>query len=103
MEHLTCDLCGGPLLLTEPVRYEVRIEVKSAYDPLELTQEDLEKDHHREIAEILDRLNQMDPKAVQDQVYARFDLDLCAKCQSVFVKDPLRRALVQRLLQPKSN
>ena len=43
MDHLTCDRCGNGLLLDAPVRYEVRIEVKSAYDPLELTREDLDR------------------------------------------------------------
>lgn len=41
MDRLTCDRCGAGLLLDAPVRYEVRLEVKSAYDPLELSEEDL--------------------------------------------------------------
>ena len=34
---------GIRLLLDAPVRYEVKIEVTSAYDPLELSREDLER------------------------------------------------------------
>jgi hypothetical protein len=33
MNHSTCDGCGGELLTDSEVRYEVRIEVKAAYDP----------------------------------------------------------------------
>ena len=43
MNHQTCDLCGQELLARSEVRYEVRIEVKAAYDPLEITEEDLVK------------------------------------------------------------
>ena len=32
MDKLTCDLCGQGLLLDSAVRYEVKIEVKAAYD-----------------------------------------------------------------------
>jgi len=34
MGHRTCDQCGQELLKDIPVRYEVKIEVKAAYDPL---------------------------------------------------------------------
>jgi len=56
MDRLTCDRCGSGLLLDAPVRYEVRIEVKSAYDPLELTEEDLAK-AAEELKRAIERLN----------------------------------------------
>lgn len=103
MDHLVCDLCGGPLLAQEDVRYEVKVEVKSAYDPLELTREDVEQDHRREIAALLERLKKMDPKAVEAQVYSSFEFDLCMKCQRRYVQDPLRRALIRRVIEPRPN
>src|SRR5262249_35933129 len=53
MNHLTCDLCGKDFEAEEEVRYEVRIEVKAAYDPLRLAAEDLNKDYRAEIAKVL--------------------------------------------------
>ena len=103
MEHLTCDLCGRPLLLDAPVRYEVKIEVKSAYDPMELTREDLEIDHRAEIQDLLRQLAGTDPKKAQDQVYAVFGFDLCARCQPGFLTDPLRRDAVRRAIAAREN
>ena len=40
MEGITCDRCGKSLLIDESVRYEVKIVVQAAYDPMELTAED---------------------------------------------------------------
>jgi hypothetical protein len=91
MDHLTCDLCGKALLADEPARYELRIQLYAAYDPLELTPEDLERDHRAEIRALLDRLEQMDPQEVEDSVYKEFHFDLCMACQRRYRRDPLPR------------
>lgn len=88
MDHLTCDRCGAGLLLDAPVRYEVRIEVKSAYDPLELTQEDLAT-AAEELGKCLERLKDYSADQAQDEVYREFRFDLCATCQRTFLKAPL--------------
>lgn len=90
MDHLTCDRCGGGLLLDAPVRYEVRIEVKSAYDPLELTSEDLAK-AEGELRDLLAKLKDYSADQAQDEVYRDFRFDLCATCQKLFLKNPLGR------------
>lgn len=88
MDRLTCDRCGGGLLLDLPVRYEVSIEVKSAYDPLELTSEDL-VDAEAEMKRLIEKLRQVSPDAAQDEVYRKFRFDLCATCQKAYLKNPL--------------
>jgi len=88
MNHLTCDRCGRGLLLDAPVRYEVRIEVKSAYDPLEITAEDLQN-AERGLHEALERLKDYSPERAQDEVYREFRFDLCATCQRAFLLNPL--------------
>ncbi len=90
MERLTCDRCGAGLLLDAPVRYEVFLEVLSAYDPLELTEEDLAK-AERELREALERLKDYPAEKAQDEVYRRFRFDLCAGCRRAFLADPLGR------------
>ena len=88
MDRLTCDRCGNGLLLDAPLRYEVRIEVKSAYDPLELTAEDLEK-AAGELKRSVEALQNYSAEKAQDEIYREFRFDLCATCQKEYLKSPL--------------
>ncbi len=92
MDGLSCDLCGKALLADEPVRYEARIEVYAAYDPLELTPDDLARNHGAEIRALLARMADMDPQALEDAVHKEFRFDLCMACQRRYLRDPLCRA-----------
>jgi hypothetical protein len=91
MNRLTCDRCGNGLLLDAPVRYEVRIEVTSAYDPLELTREDLEN-AERELRALIESLRDYSAEKAQDEVHREFRFDLCATCQKAFLANPLGRS-----------
>ncbi|MBM4036338.1 MAG: hypothetical protein FJ291_31775 [Planctomycetes bacterium] len=91
MNRLSCDLCGAALLAGEPVRYEVRIQVYAAYDPLELTPDDLARDHRAEIRALLERLQDADPAELEESVYKDFRFDLCMACQRRYVRAPLPR------------
>ena len=88
MDRLTCDRCGSGLLLDAPVRYEVRIEVKAAYDPMELTEEDLAK-AAEDLKLVIERLKDYPAERAQDEIYREFRFDLCATCQKEFLKAPL--------------
>ena len=90
MDHLICDRCGNGLLLDAPVRYEVRIEVKSAYDPLELTSEDL-ADAAAGLKNAVESAKNLSAEEAQDEVYREFRFDLCRTCQKAFLKAPLGR------------
>jgi len=90
MDHLTCDRCGRGLLLDAPVRYEVKIEVKSAYDPLEITDDDLAR-AEEDLRKALERLKDYTARQAQDEIYRQFAFDLCATCQRDFLADPLGR------------
>ena len=89
MDGLSCDLCGKALLIDENARYLVRIQVYAAYDPMELTPDDLAKDHRAEIRKLIERLEDMDPQEVEDSVYKEFRFDLCPACQRRYIKSPL--------------
>ncbi len=91
MDHLTCDLCGKALLTDEPVRYEARIQVYAAYDPLELTPDDLARDTRAEIRALLERLRHADPQELEDSVHKEFRFDLCMACQRSYIRSPLPR------------
>jgi hypothetical protein len=83
VDGLTCDRCGGGLLLDAPVRYIVRIEVKAAYDPLEITEEDL-ANAEAGMKDALRELEETTAEEAQDQVYRRFTFDLCARCRKPY-------------------
>ena len=91
MNHLTCDLCGKALLIDEAVRYEARIQVYAAYDPLELTPDDLDQDHRAQIRALLEKLEGLDPQEIEDSVHKEFLFDLCMACQRRYLRDPLPR------------
>jgi hypothetical protein len=89
MNHGTCDRCGQELLHGSEVRYEVKIEIKAAYDPLNVTDQDLAKDFPKEIAEVLRQLEGLSVAEAQDQVYRSFEFDLCPACQRAYIRNPL--------------
>lgn len=91
MDRLTCDGCDRPLLLESDVRYEVRIEVKAAYDPMELTDEDLARDHTADLARLIAKLDHITEQEAMDQVYRTFRFDLCLPCQRRYLEQPLPR------------
>jgi len=91
MDRLTCDVCGNGLLLDGEVRYEVKIEVVSAYDPMEVTDEDLARDHEAEMKALVEKMKDMTQEQAMDPVYRAFRFDLCGRCQREYLRDPLRR------------
>ena len=86
---LVCDACGETLLLDSGVRYVLRIQGFAAYDPLEITREDLERDLDREIQKTLGYMKDRDPQSLEEEVYKEFQLDLCAVCWKEYRRDPL--------------
>ena len=92
MIHFTCDLCGKTLLADEDTRYVVKVEVYAAYDPMELTSQDLEDDRTEEMQDLLDEMADSDPEHLEDQVYKVFRFDLCPECHEAYLTDPLGRA-----------
>src|SRR5436309_12695709 len=100
MDGLVCDGCGEGLLLADDVRYVLRIEGFAAYDPMEITRADLDKDFEEEMRRVLERLSKLDPEKAQDQVHRAFHFDLCPRCWSRFLKDPLAGAKRPGAQQP---
>lgn len=90
MAHgLTCDRCDKTLLLDDTVRYEVRMIVRAAYDPMEITQDDLDKSTTTDWESLLAELENLSEEEAQDQVYRELAFDLCPSCQQLFLKAPL--------------
>lgn len=85
-QGLTCDRCGKALLVDEPLRYVVKVEVYAAYDPLEVTRREIEgRDLSGEIRSLLREIEARDAKELEREVYERRDLDLCPACRKGFL------------------
>jgi hypothetical protein len=91
MNHLTCDLCKQELLAKSEVRYEVRIEVKAAHDPLDLDAA-APPDYRTEIAKLLRQLERLSDEEIEKRVYRTFAFDLCSACQRRYIDNPLGAA-----------
>lgn len=105
MDGLVCDGCGATLLLDSDVRYVLRIEGFAAYDPLELTRDDLKRDFRAEMRALLESLSRLSAEEAQDQVYRSFRFDLCPECWRRYLGDPiggLRRGPERREEEKKS-
>ena len=89
MEGLVCDACGATLLLDTEVRYVVRIEGFAAYDPLEITREDLQKDLEAETRRLIEALSKMSPEDAEEEVHKEFRFDLCPRCWRRYAANPL--------------
>lgn len=85
-DGLCCDRCGKALLADEPVRYLAEVKVYAAFDPMELTREDLAQDHRAEIARLCREIETRDPEELLDGVARAFKLDLCMGCQRALLQ-----------------
>jgi len=86
---LVCNMCGKTLMLDEDVRYEVRINVYCAADPIEIGPGELERDLRGELARLLRQAEEMDEQELLDSVHREFKFHLCPRCQKAYLKNPL--------------
>lgn len=84
-----CDGCGKKLK-KGVLRYTVKIDVRAAYDTLEVGLIDLVRNHEEEIRQILESLETAAQQEVEDSIYKLIELDLCPSCQKAFIRQPLR-------------
>lgn len=84
-----CDGCGRELRKGQ-LRYNVNIDVKAAYDTMEVTLADLLRDHRDELKALIEKMEGDGTDAVEESVYKGFHLHLCPACQRAYIKGPLR-------------
>ncbi|MEC9476655.1 MAG: hypothetical protein VX764_06430 [Planctomycetota bacterium] len=89
MDGISCDRCGKGLLIEEEVRYQVHIVVQAAYDPMEITREDLEKTGKFDWSALMEKLAQLSEEEAQDQIHRELRFDLCPPCQKLYLATPL--------------
>ena len=92
MDGITCDMCGKSLLVDEDVRYVAELVVHAAYDPMELTSQDLQRDIRAEIAETLARIEERDAAELAEEIIATRRMDLCPPCRRKLLEGPFASA-----------
>jgi hypothetical protein len=99
MIHYNCDMCGKSLVPEEDERYVVKIEIYAACDSMEVDDEedlinDLEEDDDDDDDD--DEVDNLDPDEIDSVEYKTFRYDLCSKCHSRFLQDPLSIKSIRR-------
>ncbi len=84
-----CDGCGQEIL-QNALRYTVRIDVRAAYEDLEVGLMELVRDHRDEILRLIKGMESKSPEDIEESVYKGLKLDLCPGCQRAYVHAPLR-------------
>ncbi len=97
-----CDFCKRELDPDEDLRYVVKMEVYAAFHP-ERAEEDDDRDHLQEIQDILERLEDSQCEQIGDDVYQQLRFDLCPECRKRFIKNPLGREAVAKILDFSEN
>ena len=95
MRHFTCDFCSRPVASSD--RFIVSVEVKPAFNPDELTEEDLETDHLEQVAQLIRQVEETGIQPEDETSTRDFQFDLCQGCRNKFVRDPLGRDFAKRL------
>ncbi len=98
MIHYNCDMCGNSLVPEEDDRYVVKIEIYAACDSMEVDDDDLiddfEEDDEEEEEE--EEVDNIDPEEMDGVEYKTFRYDLCSKCHSRYMQDPLSINSIRR-------
>lgn len=89
MIQYRCDGCGVDIP-EKSLRYTVTIDVRAAYDTLEIGLAELVRDHRQEILDLIDKLGSKSADEVEASVYKKLKRDLCPSCQKAYLHDPLR-------------
>ena len=84
-----CDGCGRELK-KGALRYRVKIDVRAAYDELQIGLADLVRDHRQELLDLIEQLSRKDPSKIEEGIYKGFELDLCPACQRAYIRNPLK-------------
>ncbi|MBT3881224.1 MAG: hypothetical protein HON76_13455 [Candidatus Scalindua sp.] len=100
MIRYSCDMCGRSLVPEEDDRYVVKIEVYSACDSMDADCEDeefindFEEDDDEDESD--EEMDNLDPDEIESIEYKTFRYDLCCKCHSRYLQDPLSIKSIRR-------
>ncbi len=97
MIRYSCDMCGRSLVPDEDDRYVVKIEVYAACDSMDIDCEDEEFiNDFEDDDESGDDIGDVDSDEIESIEYKTFRYDLCSKCHSRYLQDPLSINSIRR-------
>ena len=76
-----CDYCGRIIAKSEQ-GYGLNIEMFALADPLELTEEDLEKDYGAELRALIEKMEHLDVREEEAKVHEIYRFVLCGGCRA---------------------
>lgn len=85
---LFCARCAMELTPGRGNFYVVRIEAVADPSPPLITEEDLQRDHREEIAQLAKEAREFSERELLDQVYRRLTLHLCGRCFTDWIENP---------------
>ncbi len=99
MIRYSCDMCGRSLVPDEDERYVVKIEVYAACDSMDADCEDEEfindfEDDDDDESDV--EMDNIDSGEIENIEYKTFRYDLCCKCHSRYLQDPLSINSIRR-------
>lgn len=86
MIHYSCDLCGRSM---GQEHFVAKIKVAPAFDPEQLTEEELDVDHLEQIADAITAMETTGDFQPDECLERDFQFELCPTCYSKFIKAPL--------------
>ncbi len=89
-------MCGRSLVPEEDDRYVVKIEVYSACDSIDGDDEEMITDFEEDVEEGDDEIENLDSDEIDSLEYKTFRYDLCCKCHSRYLQDPLSIKSIRR-------
>ena len=97
MIRYSCDMCGRSIIPEEDVRYVIKIEAYSACEPMDGDDEDFDEELIDDFdEEDEEELESFDSDEQEDVDYKTFRFDLCSKCHSKYLQDPLSIKSIRR-------
>lgn len=85
---LFCDRCSTQLVPGKGNFFVVNIEAVADPSPPNIDEEDLHKDHRREIQELVEEMRGLSQQELLDQVYRRVTILLCLRCYAEWIENP---------------
>ena len=96
MLRIVCDGCGKELGKGE-AHHVVKIEVFASASAGQLTEDDLDRDHLEEVADLLAEMEEAAEEAVLEPSTTRLRFDLCSPCRRRYMRDPLAKENAPKL------
>ena len=90
MIQYLCDSCGKEIRQIH-ARFTLKMELFAARDNLYFTEADLQKDLRAELEKLIRQMEQMDPDQLTDEVYVRYEFDVCSECRKQLYKQLQQR------------